>query len=83
MNIVFSPQAWEDYTYWQTQDRKTLQRINTLIDAICREPYTGIGKPERLRHGIEAWSRRIDSQHRLVYRVSGENVLILQARYHY
>jgi len=83
VNIVFSPQAWEDYTYWQTQDRKTLQRINTLIDAICREPYTGIGKPERLRHGIEAWSRRIDSQHRLVYRVSGENVLILQARYHY
>ena len=83
MNIVFSPQAWEDYRYWQSQDRKTLSRVNLLIDAICRDPLAGVGKPERLRHGIEAWSRRIDAQHRLVYRVEGENLLILQARYHY
>lgn len=83
MNIVFSPGAWEDYQYWQSQDRKTLRRINALIDAIERDPFAGLGKPERLRHGIEAWSRRIDSQHRLVYRVEGTNLLILQARYHY
>jgi len=83
VNIVFSPHAWEDYRYWQTQDRKTLSRVNLLIDAICRDPFAGVGKPERLRHGIEAWSRRIDAQHRLVYRVEGENLLILQARYHY
>lgn len=83
MNIVFSPQAWEDYQHWQSQDRKTLKRVNALIDAVCRDPYDGIGKPERLRHGIEAWSRRIDSEHRLVYRVDGANLLILQVRYHY
>lgn len=83
MNIVFSPQAWEDYQYWQGQDRKTLRRINSLIDAIDREPHSGLGKPERLRHGIEAWSRRIDAQNRLVYRVEGADLLILQARYHY
>lgn len=83
MNIVFSPQAWEDYQHWQGQDRKTLRRINALIDAIDRDPYSGPGKPERLRHGIEAWSRRIDAQHRLVYRIEGADLLILQARYHY
>ncbi|MDN4475813.1 Txe/YoeB family addiction module toxin [Demequina sp. SYSU T00192] len=83
MNIVFSPQAWEDYQHWQTEDRKTLRRVNALIDAICRDPYAGIGKPERLRYRIDAWSRRIDGQHRLVYRVEGQDLLILQARYHY
>ncbi|MCR6711430.1 MAG: Txe/YoeB family addiction module toxin [Demequina sp.] len=83
MNIVFSPGAWEDYQYWQGQDRKTLRRINALIDAIERDPFSGLGKPERLRHGIEAWSRRIDAQHRLVYRIEDASLLILQARYHY
>lgn len=83
MNVVFSPQAWEDYRHWPTRDRATLRRINALIDAICRDPHEGIGKPERLRWGLDAWSRRIDAEHRLVYRVEGVNVLILQARYHY
>ena len=83
MNVVFAPQAWEDYRYWQTQDRTTLKRINRLIDDICRDPYEGIGKPERLRYGVQAWSRRISDEHRIVYRVEEVNVLILQARYHY
>ena len=83
MNIVFAPQAWEDYTYWQTQDHATLRRINRLVDDICRDPYAGIGKPERLRYGVEAWSRRITDEHRIVYRVEGDDVLVLQVRYHY
>jgi len=83
VNIVFAPQAWDDYRYWQTQDRTTLKRINRLIDDICRDPFEGIGKPERLRYGVQAWSRRISEEHRLVYRVKEPNVLILQTRYHY
>ncbi len=83
MNVVFAPQAWDDYRYWQTQDRTTLKRINRLIDNICRDPFEGIGKPERLRYGVQAWSRRISDEHRIVYRVEESDVLILQARYHY
>lgn len=84
MNIVFSPQAWEDYQHWQTADRTTLKRINRLINQTCREPYEGIGKPEPLKYGlVGAWSRRITDEHRLVYRVIGESLEILQARYHY
>lgn len=83
MNVVFAPQASDDYRYWQTQDRSTLKRINRLIDDMCRSPYDGNGKPERLRYGVQAWSRRISDEHRTVYRVEGENVLILQVRYHY
>ncbi len=83
MNVVFAPQAWDDYRYWQTQDRTTLKRINRLIDDMCRNLYEGIGKPERLRYGVQAWSRRISDEHRIVYRVEGNNLLILQARYHY
>ncbi len=83
MIVVFAPQAWEDYRYWQTQDRATLKRINRLIDDMCPSPYEGIGKPERLRYGVQAWSRRISDEHRIVYRVEGTDLLILQARYHY
>ncbi|WP_430867549.1 Txe/YoeB family addiction module toxin [Demequina aurantiaca] len=84
MNIVFAPQAWDDYCHWQNADRAMLKRINKLVDDICRDdPYTGIGKPEKLRYEIEAWSRRIDSEHRLVYRVEGNDLLILQVRYRY
>jgi len=83
VNVVFAPQAWDDYRYWQTQDRTTLKRINRLIDNICRDPFEGIGKPERLRYGVQAWSRRISDEHRIVYRVEESDVLILQARYHY
>ncbi|MGC1207296.1 MAG: Txe/YoeB family addiction module toxin [Ornithinimicrobium sp.] len=83
MNVVFAPQAWDDYRYWQTHDRTTLKRINRLIDDMCRDPFEGIGKPERLRYGVQAWSRRISDEHRIVYRVEGNDLLILQARYHY
>ena len=84
MNVVFSPQAWDDYRYWQSTDRAIVKRINRLIDETTREPYEGIGKPERLKYGLAgAWSRRITDENRLVYRVAGENLEIIQARYHY
>ena len=81
MNVVFSPQAWED---WQSVDRTILKRINRLIDEIRRSPYEGIGKPEPLKYGLAGgWSRRITDEHRLIYRITTESVEILQARYHY
>jgi toxin YoeB len=84
VNIVFSPQAWEDYLHWQTADRAVLKRINKLIADACRSPQAGIGKPEPLKYGlVGAWSRRITEEHRLVYRVAGDDLQILQARYHY
>lgn len=84
MNIVFSPQAWQDYEHWQTADRTILKRINRLITETRRAPYEGIGKPEPLKYGLAgAWSRRITDEHRLVYRVAGDNLEIFQARYHY
>ena len=83
MNVIFAPTAFEDYCYWQQTDRTTLRRINRLIDDILRDdPYRGIGKPEQLRY-IDAWSRRIDEVHRLVYRIVDGDLFILQARYHY
>ncbi|MEN6451664.1 MAG: Txe/YoeB family addiction module toxin [Thermoguttaceae bacterium] len=84
MKIVFSSQAWEDYLFWQRTDRKTVKRINDLIREIIRTPFEGLGKPEPLRHALAGyWSRRIDEEHRLVYRIHGDAVLIAQARYHY
>lgn len=84
MNLVFAPQAWEDYRYWQVTDRAVMKRINRLIDDMMRDPTTGIGKPEPLKYGVSgAWSRRITDEHRLVYRVQGTELMILQARYHY
>lgn len=84
MNIVFSPQAWEDYLQWQTAERAVLKRINKLIADACRSPQAGIGKPEPLKYGLTgAWSRRITEEHRLVYRVVNNDLQILQARYHY
>ncbi|MGP5240538.1 Txe/YoeB family addiction module toxin [Corynebacterium flavescens] len=84
MRLVWDKSAWEDYKYWQTIDRRILKRINTLIDACLREPFEGIGKPEQLKYGAQgAWSRRITDEHRLVYLVAGEDLIILQARYHY
>lgn len=84
MRAVFTPSAWEDYTYRRTTDKALLKRIDKLIDAACRDPYEGIGKPEQLRHALAgAWSRRIDQEHRLVYLVDGDDLVILQARYHY
>lgn len=84
MRLVWDPSAWEDYQHWQTTDRRTLKRINALIDACLREPFAGIGKPEQLKYGAQgAWSRRITAEHRLIYLVSGDDLVILQARYHY
>ena len=82
--IVFDPNGWEDYVYWQTQDRKTLKRINQLITDALRDPFAGIGKPEALKHILSgAWSRRIDDTNRLVYYVTDDHIVILQAREHY
>lgn len=81
---MFSPQAWEDYLHWQTADRAVLRRVNKLIADVSRSPLTGIGKSEPLKYGLAgAWSRRITEEHRLVYRVIGDDLQILQARYHY
>lgn len=84
MKIVFSANAWDEYLYWQKTDRKMLARINALIRDVQRTPYQGIGKPERLQHALTGyWSRRINGEHRLVYRVEGDAILIAQARYRY
>ncbi|MFZ3180262.1 MAG: Txe/YoeB family addiction module toxin [Methylocystis silviterrae] len=84
MKLVFSEQAWADYLYWQTQDKKTLERINALIKECARTPFAGLGKPEPLRGDLRGWwSRRIDREHRLVYRVEDGALLIAQCRYHY
>lgn len=82
--LAFDVTGWEDYTYWQGQDRKTLKRINLLIQDVMRDPSTGTGKPEPLKHILAgAWSRRIDEANRLVYLVTDTHVVILQARDHY
>ncbi len=84
MRIVFTPNGWQDYTYWQSADRATLKRINRLIDDVLLDPFDGIGKPEPLRHALTGtWSRRISEEHRLVYLIDGDDIVILQARYHY
>ena len=84
MLIKFSTNGWDDYLYWQATDRKILKRINQLIEAVMREPFAGIGKPEPLKHQLTGfWSRRIDSQHRLVYAVQDDVLLVAQCRDHY
>ena len=84
MRLVFTPHGWEDYQHWVATDRATLRRVNRLIDEVLRDPFTGIGKPEQLRHVLSgAWSRRISEEHRLVYLVDSDDVVIVQARYHY
>ena len=84
MKLVFSETAWEDYLYWQKTDTKTLARINQLIREASRQPFTGIGKPEPLKHALkEYWSRRINDEHRFVYKATDETLLIAQLRYHY
>lgn len=82
--IARTREAWDDYVYWQTQDRKTLKRINTLIADALRTPFAGIGKPEALRENLcGLWSRRIDQTNRLVYADDDEQVTIISCRYHY
>lgn len=84
MKLVFVDESWEDYLYWQKTDKKKLKRINELIKDISRNPFDGIGKPEPLRYKYQGfWSRRIDQEHRLIYQVSGDKILIAKCRYHY
>lgn len=84
MKLVFDDQAWDDYLYWQQHDKKLLKRLNGLIKECMRTPFEGTGKPEPLRGSLSGWwSRRLDREHRLVYRMEGNNLLIAQCRYHY
>ncbi|UJW73482.1 Txe/YoeB family addiction module toxin [Rhizobium sp. SL42] len=84
MKIIFHARAWEDYLYWQSTDQKMLARVNHLIRETSRSPFQGIGKPEPLRGDLRGWwSRRIDQEHRLVYRPTEDGVLIAQCRHHY
>jgi len=84
VNVLFSGHAWDDYLYWQRTDRKILDRINQLIKDIQRSPFQGIGKPEPLKHGLAGyWSRRINDEHRMVYKFEKKSLLLAQLRYHY
>jgi len=84
MNLTFSDEAWNDYLSWQKDDKKILKRINTLIKDIKREPFIGLGDPEPLKHNWSGyWSRRITREHRIVYKVTENAVLIAQCKYHY
>jgi toxin YoeB len=84
VKLISSEHAWGDYLYWQRADRKILRRINTLIKEIQRSPLEGIGKPEPLKHGLSGyWSRRINDEHRIVYKVEVDSLFIAQLRYHY
>ncbi|MBU1056502.1 MAG: Txe/YoeB family addiction module toxin [Proteobacteria bacterium] len=84
MKLIFSDQAWEDYLYWQKTDKKILHRINTLITETKRSPFDGVGKPEPLKHALSGyWSRRINEEHRFVYKVYENSIHIAQLKYHY
>jgi len=84
MKIIFSKNAWEDYLYWQRVDKKLVKRINLLIQDIQRSPFEGIGKPEPLKHALSGyWSRRINDEHRFVYKVEDDSLFIAQLRHHY
>jgi toxin YoeB len=84
MKILFSERAWEEYLYWQAMDRRMIKKINTLLKDISRNPYSGLGKQEALKHDLSGfWSRRIDQEQRLVYKVNGDLVRIISCRYHY
>jgi toxin YoeB len=84
MRLVFSPQGWSDHIYWQSTDYAKVQRINRLLDSARKEPFGGLGHPAPLRHLLTGcWARRIDGEHRLVYLVEGDDIVVLQERYHY
>lgn len=84
MNKIWTDAAWDDYMYWHGQDKKTVKRINMLINDIDRNPFDGIGKPEPLKHNYQGyWSRRIDEVNRLVYQINDGNIYIFSCRYHY
>jgi toxin YoeB len=84
MKLVFVDESWEDYLYWQKTDKKMLKRINALIKEIARSPFSGTGKPEPLKYKYKGyWSRRIDNEHRLIYKVRDNELLIAKCRFHY
>lgn len=84
MKLIWLIGAWEDYLYWQQNDKKTLKKINSLIKDIQRTPFTGIGNPEALKHNLSGWwSRRINLEDRLVYKIENESIILLQCRKHY
>ena len=84
MRIIFSQNCWEDYVSWQSEDKNMLKKINGLIKDIQKTSYKGLGKPEPLKYDLAGfWSRRIDREHRLVYQVIGDEILIYSCRYHY
>ena len=84
LHVKFTDEAWISYSYWQTQDRKKIKRINDLIREAQRDPFTGIGKPESLKYSLSGlWSRRIDETNRLVYEATDEDLIIISCRYHY
>lgn len=84
MKISFQDDGWSDYIYWQQNDKKILKRINTLVKEIARDPFSGIGKPEPLKHSLSGyWSRRINDEHRIVYTVRDKQLIIIQCKHHY
>lgn len=84
LDLLFLPEGWEDYLYWQTQDKKTLRRINALIKDIQRNPFEGLGKPEPLKGNYQGWwSRRIDEVNRIVYKIEATKLVVAQCRTHY
>ncbi len=84
MKLIFADEAWDDYLYWQKQDRRMVERINKLIQETQRDPFNGVGKPEPLKHALAGfWSRRITDEHRMVYKMEDGALLIAQLRYHY
>ena len=84
MKLIFAEEAWEDYLYWLQQDKRMVERINQLIRETQREPFAGMGKPESLKHALSGfWSRRITDEHRMVYRLENDALMIAQLRFHY
>jgi toxin YoeB len=84
LKLTFTPDGWDDYLYWETTDKAVLRRLNRLLEETLRTPFEGLGKPEQLRHQLAGcWSRRLTEEHRLVYRVTADAVVVLMARYHY
>jgi toxin YoeB len=84
MNITWTPESWEEYEQWQSEDKKTIKKINSLIKDIKRDFFNGLGKPELLKHELSGcWSRRITDEHRLVYEVTDYSIVIISCKYHY
>lgn len=84
MNKLFSDESWNDYLYWQATDKKMIKRINELLKDISKTPFSGVGKPEALKFNLSGyWSRRINSEHRLIYKIENNCIIILSCRYHY